>query len=581
MSENIRYPYQYAAADFHSARNKAALEEILSRLTGKSAALLPYDEVRYKLHGFETASQKLETIPIKSIIGSVNRYTDFTRSFLPRQESDLPRWTSVRIVAEQLEGLPPIDVYQIGEAYFVKDGHHRVSVARENGAEYISAYVTKVNTLVPLTPEDKPEDLILKFERAQFLAETHMDEILPDVNLEVSAPGQYEKLAEHVSVHRYYMGIDFKREISYPEAVRHWCTTVYSPIVRIIRSRNILRNFPGRTEADLYLWITAHRTALSEELGWNINPDTAALDFVNRFSRRPVRWVRNQIEKISDWLTPDSLSPGPETGEWRKERIEPRREYHLLDSLLVTVTGQRSDWTAVEYAIEIARREEAGLLGLHIVPDQSSCNSDRVKMLQAEFEQRCQAEGVGGKLVIEVGNVARKVSERSRWADLVVVKLTYPPPLKALGRMESGMRRIILNSLSPVLLVPEKKTFQMGCILLAYDHSPKAREALYVATYMADRWKARLSVLTVMSEPKIAEEINYHAQKYLEQQHLEAEYLRECCRASEAILRISRERQADLILMGGYGASPLVEAIFPSTVDQVLQSTKIPVLICR
>lgn len=116
----------------------------------------------------------------------------------------------------ELGGLPPIDVYQIGEVYFVKDGNHRVSVARQMGATHIQAYVTQIETGVPLLPDVQPDDLILKAEYAGFLEETHLDQVRPGVDLNMTVPGQYDKLKEHIEVHRHYMGLEQRREIPTP-----------------------------------------------------------------------------------------------------------------------------------------------------------------------------------------------------------------------------------------------------------------------------------------------------------------------------------------------------------------------------
>src|SRR5690606_41196661 len=111
------------------------------------------------------------------------------------------------------------------------DGNHRVSVARSMGATHIQAYVTEVRTRVPLTPDIKPDDLIIKAEYADFLEKTRLDELRPEANLQVTVPGKYEILLEHIAVHRYFMGIDFDREIPYKEAVAHWYDEVYMPLV--------------------------------------------------------------------------------------------------------------------------------------------------------------------------------------------------------------------------------------------------------------------------------------------------------------------------------------------------------------
>ena len=210
-----------AVKDFRRARRQAQLERVMARLTGASTDLLNYEDVRQKLKGSRTTSRGLRDIPIDAIIGSVGRYTDFTRSFLPRQDEDQTRWARVGRAMSDPTGLPPVEVYQIGEAYFVMDGNHRVSVAKQLGATHIEAYVTECHTKVPLSPDVRPEDLIVKAEYAEFLEHTRLDELRPDADLSISLAGRYRELEEHISVHRYFMGIEQEREIPYEEAVAH------------------------------------------------------------------------------------------------------------------------------------------------------------------------------------------------------------------------------------------------------------------------------------------------------------------------------------------------------------------------
>jgi len=123
--------YAQAIIDFQNARRKADMQTLLSLLTGKSNELLSYEDVRQKLRAIEGSRRELQDIPLDAIVGSVGRYTDFNRDFLPRNESDQHRWVRVMVEATGLTGLPPIEVYQVGEVYFVLDGNHRVSVARQ------------------------------------------------------------------------------------------------------------------------------------------------------------------------------------------------------------------------------------------------------------------------------------------------------------------------------------------------------------------------------------------------------------------------------------------------------------------
>jgi len=569
-----------AVQDFHRARRRAALERIVARLTGKSADLLSYEEVRRKLRAKSRGIQQLKEIPLDAIIGSVGRYADFTRSFLPRQDSDVGRWAGVKRAVTDSGGLPPIEVYQIGDAYFVLDGNHRVSVARQLGATHIEAYVTELCTKVPLSPDDQPDDLIWKAEYADFLERTRLDELRPEADLSVTIPGQYRVLQEHIEVHRYFMGLEQEREIPYAEAVAHWYDEVYLPVVQTIRERGILRDFPGRTESDLYLWISEHRAALEQELGWQIEPEVAAADLAAQSSPRPGRVVARVGEKILDAVTPDELEAGPTPGEWRTAHLAARQDERLFADILVPVSGEEIGWRALEQALKIAEREGARLHGLHVVPSKAQKDSEATGAVQAEFDRRCEAAGVPGKLILTIGQVPRQICERARWTDLVVANLAYPPPPQSLARLGSGFRTLIRRCARPVLAVPGVVS-SLSRALLAYDDSPKAKEALFVAAYLAGRWHIPLAVVTVMESGRATSETLARAQEYLETHAVQATFVRESGSVAEAILKTAKAQQSDLIIIGGYGHSPVLEVVLGSAVDQVLRESRKPMLICR
>ncbi|HFE66930.1 MAG TPA: hypothetical protein ENJ93_06675, partial [Chloroflexi bacterium] len=227
--------YHAALEDFYKARRQAALQELLARFTGANTKLLSYDEIRQQFQLTNVRNRGLEEIPVGKIVGSVGRYKDFTRNFLPKSDSDKERWARVKATQEDLAGLPPIEVYQVGDAYFVIDGNHRVSVARRLEMPTISAYVTEVQTRVPLEANDDPNEIICKARYATFLEQTNLDKLRPDANLLMTFCGHYHTLLEHIAVHRYYLGLEQQREIPYEEAAASWYDHVYLPVVQMVR----------------------------------------------------------------------------------------------------------------------------------------------------------------------------------------------------------------------------------------------------------------------------------------------------------------------------------------------------------
>jgi nucleotide-binding universal stress UspA family protein len=569
--------YGSAIRDFQSARQQAALEAILARLTGRSVDLLSYDEVRRKLGAREASVQELKDVPIDAIVGSVGRYQDFTRNFLPKHDSDGDRWARVYVAVDRQEGLPPIELYQLGDAYFVRDGHHRVSVARQLGASHVQAYVTPVISKVPLEPETDLSDIILKAHYAEFLERTHLDLTRRDADLTLTAPGAYDVMEEHIRVHRYFMGLEKEKQISLEDAASHWYDTVYMPVVRMIRQQGILRDFPDRTEADLYLWVLEHRAALEAELGWEVELETAAADLATRQSRAGASSLGG---KLLAAMTQDEFEAGPPPGDWRKRRLEPRPDDRVFVDILAPVSPDDREWTALTQAIEIARRETGRVLGLRVVPAADQVDDEAVAELEREFNRRCQQAGIQSRFAVEVGRVAETICSRASLADLVVIDLAHPPANQPIGRLSSGTRTLIQRCGPPILAVPHGPTAPRH-ILLAYDGSPRAREALYLATYLTARWKLELTLLMVLEKTRSGGSEMKVAQRYLESHGVQAACVKRRGKVAPTILDLAEQQNCDLILIGAYSAPPVLEVTLGSTVDEVLRGANVPVLICH
>jgi hypothetical protein len=270
---------------FEEARRKAFIAGIFDTLLRQSGNMLSLDEVRARLKVRGQRFLGLQTVPVDRIIGSEGRYLDFDRRFLPRSGKLKRRWAEIHALARQMATLPPVDLYKIGDAYFVRDGNHRVSVARQIGQKEIDAYVTELLVDVPLGPDDSVCDLLLKEEYSDFLEWTELHLLRPDQRIEFSEPGGYLDLVQHINAHRYFMGLEQQREISRAEAVADWYDTVYMPVVQAIRQHRALDYFPGRTEADLYRWIAAHRWTLLEQTGNDPGPERATRHYLDHHLR--------------------------------------------------------------------------------------------------------------------------------------------------------------------------------------------------------------------------------------------------------------------------------------------------------
>ncbi|MCL4295523.1 MAG: hypothetical protein KJ077_07340 [Anaerolineae bacterium] len=154
LAKNLSRPApnldQLALQDFAHAVHRALWRDWLSWLIRKNNNLLPFEQVRRHLSFKGQHQRGLCAVPLDKIVGSVNRYHDFDRAFFPRQSRTRDRWLSINKAYYQDIALPPVELLKVGEIYFVSDGHHRISVARARGQEFIDASVTEIDTSGPI-----------------------------------------------------------------------------------------------------------------------------------------------------------------------------------------------------------------------------------------------------------------------------------------------------------------------------------------------------------------------------------------------------------------------------------------------
>ena len=251
---------------FDRAFFKAFWDEMSDVVAHKPVGLLSYDEVKARLHLSDSHYRGLQDIPLERIVGSVGRYRDFTRNFLPKKPNMADRWSNVYAQINSLEGVPPIDVFQVDDVYFVRDGNHRVSIAREMGLKTIEAYVTEMRTPVDLEPDMTYKQFDAAAAYADFLEYTKLDQNrTQQKQITLSEPEHYHNLIDHIymvkHVHEHEMG----QEMSLEDAACRWYDIAYEPCVELIEKYKVMEHFPKRTEADLYIWIIGHFKRLLEE----------------------------------------------------------------------------------------------------------------------------------------------------------------------------------------------------------------------------------------------------------------------------------------------------------------------------
>jgi len=294
-----------AEDDFSRARTRELLARVSGLMDPSRGGLLPLEEVLAILKPESETYVGMEAVPLDRIVGSEGRYRDFDRHFLPRRDFLRSRWISVDMAHYKDVPLPPIRIYEIGGVYFVRDGNHRVSVARARGQAMIDAEVTRLGSAVSLKPGMTLEEIrreLVAYEKRRFYERTGYGRLTGDEALDFTSPGRYDQVLEHVLVHKYYANQGRKGEMPFEEALRSWYESVYSPIVAAIREEGLLSRFPGRTASDLYMFIVQHWDELKRKYGLEYPIGDAARDFGERYGttlrQRVLARLRAAAERI-------------------------------------------------------------------------------------------------------------------------------------------------------------------------------------------------------------------------------------------------------------------------------------------
>jgi hypothetical protein len=293
------------ATTFDRARRRSAYRRLARALRGNSTAdLLPLEEATRRLRPFERHYVGVRPIPVKHVVGTDSRAADFDRDFLPRRPDIGPRWREVERAYPDGD-FPPIIVYQLGDAYFVLDGHHRVAIARQRGMDTIDAEVTELRARWHLHPDADVVELIHAEQQRIFMEESGLDQTRPELCINVSRPVRYIELLETIQLHGYHAMLDAGRALEPAEISSDWLDRVYEPTVAAIRQAGLDGMYPEATDADLFLYVWRRRRELMPDLG--CRPlEEATLQLAEAGRSRP-RLSRRQSAHADRAVDPDSL----------------------------------------------------------------------------------------------------------------------------------------------------------------------------------------------------------------------------------------------------------------------------------
>jgi len=299
--QNNSFVHSQAREDFNKARSKATISQLLNTLTPDRQRLLSLEDVRNLLKPKTEIYKGMQIVPIEKIIGSEGRYKDFTSAFLPKHDFIRGRWESIDRAHLSDVILPAIKLYEIGGVYFVRDGNHRVSVARMQGVEAIDAEVIELDSEIEMQPGMTVHDLknaVVEYEKQKVFSDTELDSIIPPEEIVFSEPGRYVEMLRHIQGHKYFLNQGHNREIDFLQAASSWYNNLYKPIILIFEQENIISRFPGRTMSDLYMWIIKHWDGLKSKYGNNFSLKMAALDYSEKYGTSLWEQLRSFISSL-------------------------------------------------------------------------------------------------------------------------------------------------------------------------------------------------------------------------------------------------------------------------------------------
>ncbi len=271
-----------AESDFSKARHKAWIQSLKSVVNPEAGQLLSFHDIKSLLKPGAEKYLGMQVIAIKNIAGSEDRYQDFSRHFFPKKEHLRNRWMSIDKAHLTDVILPPIKLFKLGDMYFVRDGNHRVSVARSQGVMSIDAEVIELTaeiTVKKTATRDEIQKAVIAYERRSVLDQTDLERIIPVEMIEFTSPGRWYEVLNHIEGHKYFINMNSQKEMPFEDAARSWYNNLYTPITDIIREENLISRFPDRTEADLYIWIIKHWHSLKEKYGPEYPLDQAASEY--------------------------------------------------------------------------------------------------------------------------------------------------------------------------------------------------------------------------------------------------------------------------------------------------------------
>ena len=273
---------------------------------------------------YDSRDRGIRSVALDQIVGSVGRYKDFDSQFrLKRRAASSERLQWVKDAMRQGRNLGPVKLYQIKNEFYVLDGNHRISAAKELGQDEILAHI------VELVPTDDSLQNILYRERAEFADRTRLP-----VEINVTEVNQYAHLLDQISEHREFLQQGNETDVAFEDAALDWHKTIYRPLCNIIKKGQLGESFPERTIADLYAYITLHQWKEGRKRRYGIGIEKLVQKDMEAFRKKMAELKDSEYPEMKHGITVFILM----NVQARKEiklmekiyELEPVREIHSV-----------------------------------------------------------------------------------------------------------------------------------------------------------------------------------------------------------------------------------------------------------
>ncbi|MDX9958808.1 MAG: hypothetical protein RBT68_10240 [Spirochaetia bacterium] len=253
---------------FDEARLQGLYDSIRALLSRRSNTVIPFEVIRQRLGSAGESYQGLKSIPVDKIVGSENRYRDFSLGFRPKKNLSRHRWIKIDQAFKDMRNLPPIVVYEIGGLYFVRDGNHRVSVAKDQAIAFMEAEVSSIASGLALSPDMSTSQMlkaIADHERDRFFTATGLPRSLQDDGFCFGREARYDILTADIERHLRYLADETGLAPSFPQAAQSWLEEVFQPFGELAAQLGAVSLRRKILVADLYVWWVKYEETVERE----------------------------------------------------------------------------------------------------------------------------------------------------------------------------------------------------------------------------------------------------------------------------------------------------------------------------